>query len=110
MGAVVGLSFCAGLAQDLHGRVEEQAGHLNRDDKVGPTGVEPIDRHSGPHDRDIADGVVAAAQPDGAHIGIAASPKSSTEETLAASARKPTMNSAHEFGARQFRRNGASDR
>jgi len=47
MGAVVGLSFCAGLAQDLHGRVEEQADHLNRDDKVGPTGVEPIDRHSG---------------------------------------------------------------
>src|SRR5690606_31908299 len=63
--------FTRGLADDLDGGGEKQGGHCTGDDEVRHRGLRGPDSARGQHYGYVADGVIAAAQPHRANIGVA---------------------------------------
>jgi hypothetical protein len=86
------MQFRHRLADDLHAAQKAQAGQDCRDGDVGPSGSGAEHAQRCCHHSDIADGVVARADPDRLTVGVAipVPPEQNAQATLASSAAIPT--------------------
>jgi hypothetical protein len=98
-----GAVFRPALAQDQRRRVQEQAGHDRRDRKVGPGRACAPDADRRQHDHDIADRVVARAEPDRADIGVAILVARQQQHAGEIGGERKEADHAHHLGARQAR-------
>ena len=60
--------FVSGVTDDVPGAPEREPGHEHGDDQIRPRRVGEIDRDARADNGDVADRVVAAAQPDGPQL------------------------------------------
>src|SRR5581483_3625810 len=88
------------LPQNLRRGGEEEPGHHGRDRKVGPG--RPGQRHRArrEHDRDVADRIVARAEPHGAHVRVAVLVAHQDENARHVGGEGEEPDAAHDLGLR----------
>ena len=89
------------MPDHLPGGAERQPGHDRGDGDVRPAGLAREHAGRGGHDRDVADRVVAAAQPDRAHIGIALAEADQQQRADEVRGQRRESHRAHRLEARQ---------
>src|SRR3546814_15712505 len=92
--------FCAGLADDLQAAPDTQGRHDQRDSKIRPGGACANNAGGSEQDREIADRVVARAEPDRAQVVVAAPVAIEHERTAAVVALGHHAYATHGLSAR----------
>ena len=90
------LPFPHGLSDDLSRRPKEQSRHQSSDDKVGPCGSREVHSCRCPHDGNIADGVVSAAEPHGPDVRITILKSHQLEDTNQVGRERQDANGSHD--------------
>src|SRR5207249_4286911 len=64
------MKFGYGLTRDLPAARDSKCPHNRSDDDIGPAAAGPKYPYRSGNDGKIADGIIAGAYPDGAHVGV----------------------------------------